>query len=191
MCFEQDVCGLCIMHVHTQTYLCSMYVCRSCTYVCVHMCSYVDIMFTHSCMDVFLTQAGMIGFITLQQSAPSQMTFLTHSLVLQRISANTIVCLMLFVCTWMHAYVFLRAHKYAYTRMHCIVSNPHVRIYVSLNVFVYTCMQTSIYVCKLTNMHTYTHACIGRCTYAYTHDASLSLRVPAQGSLIQSADDAA
>ncbi len=94
-------------------------------------------------------------------------------------------------CVWMRAYVCLRAPKYAYTRMHCIVSSPRVRMYVSLNVFVYTCMQTSIYICELTNMHTCIHACIGRCTYTCTHDASLSLRVPAQGSLQQSADDAA
>jgi hypothetical protein len=91
----------------------------------------------------------------------------------------------------MRVYVSLRAHKYVYTCMHYIASSPHVGIYVCMHVFVYTCMQTSIYVCKLTNMHTCIHACINRCTYTYTHDASLSPRVPAQESLQQSADDAA
>ncbi len=154
------------MYVHTQTSLCSMYVCRSRTYVCVNMCIYVDLMFTHVCMEVLLT----------------------HSLVLQRVLANTSVCLMLFVCTWMRACVCLRAPKYAYTRMYCM---EPACAYLCLNVFVYTCMQTSIYICKLTNMHACIHACIGRCTYTYTHDASLSLRVPAQASRLQSADDAA
>jgi hypothetical protein len=36
-----------------------------------------------------------------------------------------------------------------------------------------------------------THTNVGRYTYAYKNDASLSLRVPAQASLQQSADDAA
>ncbi len=121
------------MYVHMQMYFCSAYVSRCmCQYV--HVCGY----HVHA-----LVYGSVVNTLTCTSKG---------------LSKHKCVSDVVFVCTWMRACVCLRAHKYAYTRMHCIVSNPHVRIYVSLNVFVYTCMQTSIYVFKPTNMHTCIHA---------------------------------
>ena len=74
-------------------------------------------------------------------------------------------------------------------RTHMWASFECMHLYMSTYIGAY--MHTHIHTYMHAYMHACIHACIGRCTYTYTHDASLSLRVPAQGSLLQSADDAA
>ena len=77
----------------------SMYECMlACKQICMHVCK-------NLCRDV-CRQAGMIGFITLQQSAPSQMTWMYAKLYAKLyvcMCRCIYVCMYVCICTYVCA----------------------------------------------------------------------------------------
>jgi hypothetical protein len=164
-----------------------MYLCvHTCTYVCIHVCVYV-LSLALLCDDCLLVSMYVCMHVcwyvcTYVCVWVSVHLLKTHDDTRSHVSCqhkvvSVSVCMCTCACVRMKEVVYMR------TKRTC----GHPSNAGMYNEYIHRCMHA----CMHTYTHTYVWTYIHTYTYTYTHETSLSLGVPAQVPLLQSADDAA